>query len=134
MSDIESMTTAELREALAVREQQRENIVARYMNRPAEQVAPAKKANPAIRMVEFEGESYPVDMGKLRSRKFLKLAATVDADNADAATNMELLDLAFGGECEDAICAAVTAKLGYEDYLEVLRIESGLLEAADLKN
>ena len=134
MSDIESMTTAELREALAEREQQRENIVAQYMNRPDERVAPAKKANPAIRTVEFEGESYPVDMGKLRSRKFLKLAATVDADNADAATNMELLDLAFGGECEDAICAVVTAKLGYEDYLEVLRIESGLLEAADLKN
>lgn len=134
MSDIDSMTTAELREALAEREQRRENTVARYMNRPAERVAPAKRPNPAIRMVEFEGESYPVDMGRLRSRAFLKRAAAIDAETTDAAANMELLDLAFGGECEDAICAAVTAKVGYEDYLEVLRIESGLLEAADLKN
>lgn len=132
--DTNEMTTEELRAALAAREQNREDITARYMNRPAAILAPKSKPNPAICMVEFEGREYPVDMARLHGREFLTFATNAQGKTDDASTQLRMMELAFQGETDAAVCAAVVEDMGYEDYLEVLRREAGILEAANVKN
>ena len=40
----------------------------------------------------------------------------------------------FGGDCDNHVVEIVTAKLGYDDAEEIMRIESALLEKLDAKN
>lgn len=47
---------------------------------------------------------------------------------------VEIMDMLFGGEVNDAVVANVSAAMGYDDFEEVYRIESGIMERLDLKN
>lgn len=92
---------------------------------------------PWMRSVEFEGETYELDMRRLKSREFLRRFAAVKSAGDDAAAMVETLDMldyVFGEAGVERIAQVVTAKLGYEDYEEMFRIESGVLDAVDLKN
>ncbi len=92
---------------------------------------------PWMRSVEFEGETYEVDMRRLKSREFLRRFATVKAAKDDTAAMvdaLDMLDYVFGEDGVEHIAQVVAAKLGYEDYEEIFRIESGILDVVDLKN
>ncbi len=47
---------------------------------------------------------------------------------------LDMLDYVFGEDGIEHVARVVTAKLGYEDYEEMFRIESGILDSVDLKN
>ena len=136
--NIEDMTPEQIREYAVAKEQAREDLTAKYMGRPAATVAPrGEQATPPqfVRDVEFEGVSYPVDVRRVKSRaamrELLRLRA---AEDPDPAAMLDYLDRVFAGECADKVVETVEAKMGYDDFEEVLRVESGIMEALDLKN
>ena len=63
-------------------------------------------------------------------------------DEATAAANegvsideqLGYLTAMLGEEVEDRVAEAVTAKMGYDDIEEIVRIEGLLIESASLKN
>ena len=92
---------------------------------------------PWARKVEFEGETYEVDMRRLKSRTFLRKFTAVKAakdDDAAMLDALDMLDYVFGEDGIEHVAQVVTAKLGYEDYEEMFRIESGILNSVDVKN
>ena len=96
------------------------------------------KYAPYERVIEFEGEEYVVDMRRTKSREFMRRMARVsDAEqNSPEALSpvLALYDYLFGGDCDNHVVEIVTAKLGYDDAEEIMRIESALLEKLDAKN
>lgn len=131
--NVEDMTPEQLREYALAKEARREELTARYMDREPAPAIAAK--NPWDRDVEFEGETYRVDMRRVKTREFLRAIARFQgADDVPIADTLALYDLVFGGEVDDKVCRVVVAKMGYEDYEEIMRIESGIFEAIDLKN
>lgn len=131
--NVEDMTPEQLREYALAKEARREELTARYMDREPAPAIAAK--NPWERDVEFEGETYRVDMRRVKTREFLRAIARFQgADDVPIADTLALYDLVFGGEVDDKVCRVVVAKMGYEDYEEIMRIESGIFEAIDLKN
>ena len=38
------------------------------------------------------------------------------------------------GKVDDKVCAVVKAKMGYEDFEEIMRIENALFEGIEVKN
>lgn len=111
--------------------------------------------------VEVEGVEYTLDMRRFRSRKVLKQIARAQResqarnsvyekairsgmteDEATAAANegvsideqLGYLTAMLGEEVEDRVAEAVTAKMGYDDIEEIVRIEGLLIESASLKN
>lgn len=95
------------------------------------------EGKPWMREVEFEGETYEVDMRRLKSRAFLRKFAAVKAakdDDAAMLDALDMLDYVFGEDGIERVAQVVTAKLGYEDYEEMFRIESGILDLVDVKN
>lgn len=131
--NVEDMTPEQLREYALAKEARREELTARYMDREPAPAIAAK--NPWERDVEFEGETYRVDMRRVKTREFLRAIARFQgADDVPIADTLALYDLVFGGEVDDKVCRVVMAKMGYEDYEEIMRIESGIFEAIDLKN
>ena len=131
--NVEDMTPEQLREYALAKEARREELTARYMGREPAPAIAAK--NPWDRDVEFEGETYRVDMRRVKTREFLRAIARFQgADDVPIADTLALYDLVFGGEVDDKVCRVVVAKMGYEDYEEIMRIESGIFEAIDLKN
>jgi hypothetical protein len=95
------------------------------------------EGKPWMREVKFEGETYEVDMRRLKSRAFLRKFAAVKAakdDDAAMLDALDMLDYVFGEDGIEHVAQVVTAKLGYEDYEEMFRIESGILDSVDVKN
>lgn len=136
--DIENMTPEQIREYAAAREQAREDLTARYMGREKMEVVPGRGADGDgrfIRHVDFEGVSYPVDMRRVKCRKTMKGLVRLQSQDAPGGSDMiDLMDYIFEGECEDRIVETVNLSKGFDDYEEILRIESGIIEALDLKN
>lgn len=116
---------------------------------------------PWEKAVEVEGVEYTLDMRRFRSRKVLKQIARAQResqarnsvyekailsgmteDEATAAANegvsideqLGYLTAMLGEDVEDRVAEAVTAKMGYDDFEEIVRIEELLVEAARLKN
>lgn len=135
--NIEDMAPEEIREYAAAKERDREELTAKYMGHRTVEPAPDAPKRDArfIRTVEFEGREYPVDMRRIKSRKTMReLVRLQSQDVQDGPAMMDLMDYIFEGACEEAIVGEVTRKCGFDDYDEILRIESGILEALDLKN
>lgn len=133
--NVEDMTPEELRAYAADKESCRLSLVDRYMNREA---APPEQ-EPWEKAVEFEGETYLVDMRRASSREFLrKLAAYNKAmrDDGEAPFDLtlDMLDYIFGGKVDEKVEKVVREKLGFDDFTEIYRIESALLEALEVKN
>lgn len=116
---------------------------------------------PWEKAVEVEGVEYTLDMRRFRSRKVLKqiaraqresqarnsvyekaICSGMTEDEATAAANegvsideqLGYLTAMLGEEVEDRVAEAVTAKMGYDDIEEIVRIEGLLIESARLKN
>lgn len=137
------MTPEQLREYAAEKERSRARLTERYVGPDAVPEAPAApRPEPAQaweRDVEFEGETYRVDMRRAKSRAFVRIMARVQRsrDREGSASLEDMLDLfdqLFGGEVDDHVCRVVEARLGYDDAEEIIRIEAALLEAIDAKN
>lgn len=123
--------------------------------------AKRQKLEPWQKAVEVEGVEYTLDMRRFRSRKVLKQIARAQResqarnsvyekairsgmteDEATAAANegvsideqLGYLTAMLGEEVEDRVAEAVTAKMGYDDIEEIVRIEGLLIESASLKN
>ena len=117
-------------------QKERDALEARYMDIPA----PSKAApKPWEKPVEFEGETYLVDMRKPKSRKFLKMLADVQRASAkggkpDLTGTLAMFDFVFAGGVDEQVERVVTEKMGYDDFQEILRIESALFELIDIKN
>lgn len=131
---------------------------------PVVEFDPAAKRQalqPWEKAVEVEGVEYVLDMRRFRSRKVLKQIARAQRESkernsvyekairsgmteeeAAAAANegvsideqLGYLTAMLGEGVEDKVAEAVTAKMGYDDIEEIVRIEHLLIEAASLKN
>lgn len=131
---------------------------------PVVEFDPAAKRQtlqPWEKAVEVEGVEYVLDMRRFRSRKVLKQIARAQRESkernkvyekairsgmteeeAAAAANegvsideqLGYLTAMLGEGVEDKVAEAVTAKMGYDDIEEIVRIEQLLIEAASLKN
>lgn len=123
--------------------------------------AARQKLEPWEKPVEVEGTEYVLDMRRFKSRKVLKEIARAQRDskkrnrifeeavrsgmseeeatrNANEDVDIEdqlgYLAAMLGEEVEDRVAEAVTAKMGYDDIEEIVRIEQLLIESAQLKN
>lgn len=135
--NIEELSPEELREYAVAKENAREALTARYMDRPANLVElPERK--PWERAVEYDGHAFDVDMRKLHSRDFVKKLADLqgmDADQQDFGKQIGLFEAVFDGtRAYEQVKAYVTEKCGYEDYIEILRVEGELFNLVDAKN
>lgn len=131
---------------------------------PVVEFDPAAKRQalqPWEKAVEVEGVEYVLDMRRFRSRKVLKQIARAQRESkernevyekairsgmteeeAAAAANegvsideqLGYLTAMLGEGVEDKVAEAVTAKMGYDDIEEIVRIEQLLIEATSLKN
>ena len=116
---------------------------------------------PWEKAVEVEGVTYALDMRRFRSRKVLKQIAKAQSaaqernrvyeeairsgmteekatskanDGVSIDEQLGYLTAMLGEEVEDRVAEAVTAKMGYDDIEEIVRIEELLIESANLKN
>lgn len=125
--------------------------------------SPAKRQTlePWEKAVEVEGTEYVLDMRRFKSRKVLKEIARAQRDSkkrnrifeeavrsgmseeeatreankdVDIEDQLGYLAAMLGEDVEDRVAEAVTAKMGYDDIEEIVRIEQLLIEAAQLKN
>ena len=118
--DISNMSAEQLRELAAEKENSRAKLEHDYLDF----VQDKPKYAPYERIIEFEGEEYVVDMRRIKSREFMRRMARV----------LALYDFVFSGNVDNHVVEVVTAKLGYDDAEEIMRIESALLEKLDAKN
>lgn len=140
MANIENMTSAELQQLAAAKAQDesRATSVIDYY----EDVKPVEpyKPQPWEQPVEFEGSTYYVDVRRTKSREFARLLATARTAQTtgeledNPAIVMDVMDFLFRGSVDDAVVANVTARLGYDDFEEIYRIESALIDQLDVKN
>lgn len=137
--NIDDMTPEQLREYATAKEMKRENITARYMDRePRFNIVPDDK-QPYENDIEFEGETYRVDMRRIKSREFIRMFAEFQdyerkGEDAPISCALALYDFVFGGKVDDKVCEVVKAKMGYEDFEEIMRIENELFEHLEVKN
>lgn len=123
--------------------------------------AKRQKLEPWEKAVVVEGTEYVLDMRRFKSRKVLKeiakaqratqkrshiyeeaIRSGMSEDDATAAANEGVsideqlcyLTVMLGEDVEDKVAEAVTAKMGYDDFEEIIRIEELLIETARLKN
>lgn len=131
---IADMTPDELRELALSKERSERDLRDRYIPGNSDERAPLPR--PWVKKVEFEGEEFPVDMRRLRSREFIGRVAALQDEGEDATLSdqIALMEAAFDGECGKAVEASVERRLGYVDYAEVLRVEGELLALVDAKN
>lgn len=135
--NIEELSPEELREYAVAKENAREALTAKYMSRPANLVElPERK--PWEKTVEYDGHEFDLDMRKLHSRDFVKKLAAlqgVDEEEQGFDKQIELFEAVFDGtRAYEQVKAYVTEKCGYEDYIEVLRVEGELFTLVDVKN
>lgn len=132
--DISNMSAEQLRELAAEKENSRAKLEHDYLGFVQDKPEHA----PYERVLEFEGEEYVVDMRRIKSREFMRRMARVsDAEqNSPEALSpvLALYDFVFSGNVDNHVVEVVTAKLGYDDAEEIMRIESALLEKLDAKN
>lgn len=132
--DISNMSAEQLRELAAEKENSRAKLEHDYLDF----VQDKPKYAPYERIIEFEGEEYVVDMRRIKSREFMRRMARVsDAEQNSPETLspvLALYDFVFSGNVDNHVVEVVTAKLGYDDAEEIMRIESALLEKLDAKN
>lgn len=123
--------------------------------------AKRQELEPWEKPVEVEGTEYILDMRRFKSRKVLKALARAQRDSkkrnrifeeavrsgmseeeatreankdVDIEDQLGYLAAMLGEDVEDRVAEAVTAKMGYDDIEEIVRIEQLLIEAAQLKN
>ena len=123
--------------------------------------AKRQKLEPWEKAVVVEGTEYVLDMRRFKSRKVLKeiakaqratqkrnhvyeeaIRSGMSEEDATAAANdgvsideqLSYLTVMLGEDVEDKVAEAVTAKMGYDDFEEIIRIEELLIETARLKN
>lgn len=123
--------------------------------------AKRQKLEPWEKPVEVEGTEYVLDMRRFKSRKVLKQIAEAQRatqkrnrvyeeailsgmteEEATSKANegvsideqLGYLTAMLGEDVEDRVAEAVTAKMGYDDIEEIVRIEGLLIESASLKN
>lgn len=144
--NIEDMTPEQLREYATAKEARRENLTAHYMNRATgEAIDPEPKftmldcKHPYENDIEFEGETYRVDMRRIKSREFIRMFAEFQdygrkGEDAPISCALALYDFVFGGKVDDKVCEVVKAKMGYEDFEEIMRIENELFNHLEVKN
>ena len=137
--NIEDMTPEQLREYATEKENQREAITARYMDREPNFKVVQDHKEPYEKDVEFEGETYRIDMRRIKSREFIRMLGKFqkyanDGKDAPISDALALYDFVFGGNVDDKVCAVVKAKMGYEDFEEIMRIENALFEGIEVKN
>lgn len=123
--------------------------------------AKRQKLEPWEKAVVVEGTEYVLDMRRFKSRKVLKeiakaqratqkrnhiyeeaIRSGMSEEDATAAANegvsideqLSYLTVMLGEDVEDKVAEAVTAKMGYDDFDEIIRIEELLIETARLKN
>jgi hypothetical protein len=135
--NIEELSPEELREYAVAKENAREALTAKYMSRPANLVElPERK--PWEKTVEYDGYEFDLDMRKLHSRDFVKKLAElqgVDAEEQGFGKQIELFEAVFDGtRAYEQVKAYVIEKCGFEDYIEVLRVEGELFALVDVKN
>lgn len=134
------MTPEQLREYAAEKERAHDALVSRYMDAPAPSplTAVPGKPEPWEKDVEFEGVTYRVDMRRLKSREFVRRYAAVrksmeSGGGADIEEMMGLFGFVFEN-IDKQVESVVIEKLGYDDFEEIYRIESGIFEAVEAKN
>lgn len=137
--NIEDMTPEQLREYALAKEMQRETITAHYMDREPNFTVVEDDKKPYENDIEFEGETYRVDMRRIRSREFIRMFGKFQqyaskGEDAPISDALALYDYVFGGAVDDKVCEVVERKLGYHDFEEIMRIENALFESIDLKN
>lgn len=143
--DIKDMTPAQLREYAAEKERTANDMRDRYLcvnESPKLKTVEGKKPlHPWDREVEFEGETYTVDMRRTKSREFVRLVAAMQKSanqsgdgSAEIADVIAVFDYLFGGEVDDKVAATVRASKGYDDFEEIMRIEGAIFEAVGAKN
>lgn len=88
---------------------------------------------PWSRDVEVDGVTYRVDMRRLKSRKFMRMAVAANADDAPLSLKLDLFDYVFEPE-EGQILDEVTRRVGYEDFEVYYDICAKLFEAVGAKN
>lgn len=135
------MTPAELRARADELDRRRRELEKAYMSydEPAPYAEPPRAREPWERVVEFEGESYAVDMRRVKSRAFARILGDIQKQTeregqAAIADMLAMFDHVFGGEVDDHVVEVVKAKKGYDDLEEICRIEQGIFEAIDAKN
>lgn len=123
--------------------------------------AKRQKLDPWQKAVVVEGTEYVLDMRRFKSRKVLKQIAKAQSatqkrnrvyeeaicsgmseEEATSKANegvsideqLGYLTAMLGEDVEDRVAEAVTAKMGYDDIEEIVRIEGLLIESARLKN
>lgn len=139
--DLDEMTPQELREYADRKDRQRRDLMSRYLQVPSGRPKADVGPMPWERAVEYEGHEYVVDMRRFKSREFFKRAARIqderEAGGLSTADAIDFYEYCFGGgegSVDDQVVATVTKDLGYEDYEEVMRIESALFELVGAKN
>lgn len=102
---------------------------------------PSKSPSQFTREVEFEGIKYAVDMRRAKSREFVRRIAAMqksaeksEGGNADISDVLAVFDYLFGGEVDDKVASVVEQAKGYDDFEEIMRIETALFEAVGAKN
>lgn len=140
--DINDMTPEQLRSYAVEKERAKDSLVSRYMDVPAsprsEQVEGTKPA-PYEREVEFEGQTYRVDMRRTKSMQFVRLVGKMqetanDKGESDISAVLRMYDYLFGGAVADKVAEAVRFKFGYDDFDETVRVYNALFEAVGAKN
>lgn len=137
--NIEDMTPEQLREYATAKEMQRETVTARYMDREPRLNIVQDDKKPYENDIEFEGETYRVDMRRIKSREFIRMFAEFQdyerkSEDAPISCALALYDFVFGGKVDDKVCKVVKAKMGYEDFEEIMRIENELFNHLEVKN
>ena len=137
--NIDDMTPEQLREYATAKEMQRETITARYMDREPNFKVVQDCKEPYEKDVEFEGETYRIDMRRIKSREFIRMFAEFQdyerkGEDAPISCALALYDFVFVGKVDDKVCEVVKAKMGYEDFEEIMRIENELFNHLEVKN
>ena len=141
--NIEDMTPEQIAGYMAEQDRSRADLEARYLDAPV--ISPdfaAKSADvlkPWERDVEFEGVTYRVDMRRAKSREFVRMLAKAQREEAegkqhDIAGVLAMYDFLFHGAVDDKVAETVKDELGYDDFEEIVRIESALMELIGAKN
>ena len=117
--NIEDMTPEQLREYATAKEMQRETVTARYMDRePKFNIVQGDK-QPYENDVEFEGETYRVDMRRIKSREFIRMFAEFQdyerkGEDAPISCALALYDFVFGGKVDDKVCEPISTLIRRE--------------------
>ena len=158
--NIEDMTPEQIEAYVQGKQASRASLEERYLNlKPVPMDVP--QLEPFERAIEVEGVSYPVDMRRFASRTGLRKIAEQqkaakarekEADalvrsgmereaaedrvnsNADIDSMLGLYDYFFGGKVDDLVVQTVVEAKGYDDFDEIIRIETLLFDAVNQGN